>query len=201
MNYDDLNSVLVKKQPTLFEGLRQTMTEAIALTTESMNVYGPLYDHWVIAYSGGKDSSCVATLIPQLIANGNIPAPKSLTILYAELKKPHNRLRKPTGERTKAGVLSKNQNRMGPLTMEARRWGMRYILEIQEEVNVGARACGDPEYLLITPEEQQVIEHLIESNTWPQKWSGKEPIATQPFEEMDEDGWLQGSLICQMEAA
>ncbi len=75
-----------RAQETLFEGERQTMTEAIELTTASMNVYGPLYDHWVIAYSGGKDSSCVATLIPQLIANGNIPKPKSLTILYADTR-------------------------------------------------------------------------------------------------------------------
>jgi DNA sulfur modification protein DndC len=394
---------VAKSQPTLFDGIRQTMTEAIQITTDSMNVFGANYDHWVIAYSGGKDSSAVATLIPQLIANGNIPAPKSLTILYAdtrmelpplqnsamavmdrlrelgcechvvlpkmedrffvymfgrgvpppsntfrwctsqikiepmmealaelrkkhdqkflmltgvrlgesaqrdarislscgkngaecgqgwfqettpehvadtlapllhwrvcfvwkwlrqwapqggfptervadsyggeeaeeinartgcvgcnlaardvaletlltndrwsylkplmglralyaELKKPHNRLRKPTGEKTKAGILSKNQNRMGPLTMDARRWGMQQVLDIQEAVNVGARACGDPEYFLISSEEQEAIESLIDANTWPQKWTGDEPIATTPFMEI-EDGWLQVPLI------
>lgn len=73
-------------QLTLWNGERQTMTGGIEKTIESMNSYGPKYDHWVIAYSGGKDSSCVATLIPQLIANGSIKCPKSLTILYADTR-------------------------------------------------------------------------------------------------------------------
>lgn len=392
------------KQPTLFESERQTMTEAIEITTASLNAYAAAYKHWVIAYSGGKDSSCVATLVPQLIANGNIPRPESLTILYAdtrmelpplqnsamavmdrlrelgcdarvvlpamedrffvymfgrgvpppsntfrwctsqikiepmmaaladlrqqygekflmltgvrlgesaqrdarialscgkngaecgqgwfqettpeniadtlapilhwrvcfvwkwlrqwapmggfptervadsyggdeaeeinartgcvgcnlaardtaletllkderwaylspllklrslyaELKKPHNRLRK-IGERIKNGKLSKNQGRMGPLTMEARRWGMQQVLEIQEAVNVGARAAGDPEYYLINQEEQEAIERLIAANTWPLKWTGEEQRADLPFLEMDSSsGLIQESIF------
>lgn len=394
-------------QPTLFEGFRQTMTEAINMTTISLQEYGSKYDHWVIAYSGGKDSSCVSTLIPQLIANGNIPRPKTLTILYAdtrmelpplqnsamavmdrlrelgcecrvivpkmedrffvymfgrgvpppsntfrwctsqikiepmmdaladlrqkygqkflmltgvrvgesaqrdarialscgkngaecgqgwfqettpeniadtlapilhwrvcfvwkwlrqwapmggfptervadsyggdeaeeinartgcvgcnlaskdtaletllkdgrwaylkpllqlrplyaELKKPHNRLRK-IGERTKDGKLSKNQGRMGPLTMDARRWGMQQILEIQEAVNVGARAAGDPEYFLINKEERKAIEQLIAANTWPQKWTGEEQRADKPFLDRDAAGLIQESFFTESE--
>lgn len=426
MNLDEIaqtaNSEVVKQQPTLFEGLRQTMTEAMELTAMSLRTYATAYDHWVVAYSGGKDSSCLATLVPQLIANGNVPAPKSLTILYAdtrmelpplqnsamavmarlreigcdcrvvlppmedryfvymfgrgvpppsntfrwctsqmkiepmmdalvdtaishgygrmetdkrgrqiyvgngsgkmlmltgvrvgesaqrdarislscgkngaecgqgwfqettpehiadtlapilhwrvcfvwkwlrfwapsggfptervadayggeeaeeinartgcvgcnlaskdtaletlltdprwqylqplmrlrplwaELKKPHNRLRK-IDERTKNGELSKNQGRMGPLTMEARRWGIQQVLEIQDEINVGARACGDPEYLLINNEEREAIERLISANTWPQKWEGTEQRADLPFDDRDGDGWLQARLL------
>lgn len=391
------------KQPTLFESERQTMTEAIELTTLSMNSFGTQYKHWCIAYSGGKDSSCVATLIPQLIANGNIPKPETLTILYAdtrlelpplqnsamavmdrlrelgcdcrvvlppmedrffvymlgrgvpppsntfrwctsqikiepmmaaladlrqqygekflmltgvrlgesaqrdarialscgkngaecgqgwfqettpehvadtlapilhwrvcfvwkwlrqwapmggfptervadsyggdeaeevnartgcvgcnlaardtaletllkderweyltplmrlrplwaELKKPHNRLRK-IGERVKSGALSKNQGRMGPLTMEARRWGLSQVLEIQDEINVGARACGDPEYLLINEEEKAAIESMIAANVWPQKWTGEEQRADLPFDEVDSTTGLRQSSI------
>ena len=392
------------KTPTLFEEYRQTMTEAINMTTVSMQEYGAKYDHWVIAYSGGKDSSCVATLIPQLIENGNIPKPKSLTVLYAdtrmelpplqnsamavmdrlrdigadcrvvlppmkdrffvymfgkgvpppsntfrwctsqikiepmmealaelrgkygkkflmltgvrvgesaqrdarialscgkngaecgqgwfqattpekvadtlapilhwrvcfvwkwlrqwapiggfptervadsyggdeaeevnartgcvgcnlaskdtaletllkeprwaylrtlmrlrplyeELKKPHNRLRK-INERTKSGALSKNQGRMGPLTMDARRWGMDEVISIQEAVNVGARAAGDPEYFLINAEEKAAIEEMISANTWPQKWTGDEQNANAPFDERESgSGWSQGSMF------
>ncbi len=404
MNIAEMNIETTKSQPTLFDGARQLMTEAIEITIQSMLIYGAAYDHWVFAYSGGKDSSACVSLIMQLIINGNIPQPKSITVLYAdtrmelpplqnsamvmmdklremgcdcrvvlppmedrffvymfgrgvpppsntfrwctaqikiepmqaalaelrkqhdqkflmltgvrvgesaqrdarialscgkngaecgqgwfqettpehvadtlapllhwrvchvwkwlrqwapmggfptelvadsyggeeaeeinartgcvgcnlaardvaletlltndrwsylqplmrlrplyaELKKPHNRLRKPTGERTKAGALSKNQNRMGPLTMEARRWGMQQVLDIQEAVNVGARACGDPEYFLITADEQAAIQQMIDANTWPQKWTGEEPVADQPFNEMDEDGWLQETLL------
>lgn len=400
----------LRRQPTLFEADRQTMTEAIGITTDSLNLYAANYDHWAIAYSGGKDSSCVASLVPQLIANGHVPAPKSLTILYAdtrlelpplqnsamamldklrslgcdckvvlppiderffvymfgrgvpppsntfrwctsqikiepmmaaladlrekygqkflmltgvrlgesaqrdarialscgkngaecgqgwfqettpehvadtlapilhwrvcfvwkwlrqwapqagfptqqvadsyggdeaeeinartgcvgcnlasrdmaletllkvprweylspllrlrplwaELKKPHNRLRKPTGEKTQSGKLSKNQNRMGPLTMEGRRWGMQQVLQIQEEVNQGARACGDPEYLLINEEERQTIEAMIAANTWPNKWRGDEPRADAPFTEMDEYGRVQDLLDFNEEVA
>jgi len=115
--------------------------------------------------------------------------------LWAELKKPHNRLRKIM-ERTKDGKLSKNQGRMGPLTMEARRWGMQQVLEIQEAVNVGARAAGDPEYLLINEEERLAIEQLIAANTWPQKWTGDEQRADLPFNEVDSStGLIQESIF------
>lgn len=76
----------MNEQPTLFEGARMTLTRSIELTTESMNEYGPLYDHWVIAFSGGKDSTAVATIIPHLISHGLIPKPKSLTVLYADTR-------------------------------------------------------------------------------------------------------------------
>jgi hypothetical protein len=43
MNIDEIAQVagteVVKAQPTLFDGQRQTMTEAIQLTTDSLSVY------------------------------------------------------------------------------------------------------------------------------------------------------------------
>lgn len=52
----------------------------------SLSAYAPHYRHWAIAYSGGKDSSTLATLIPWAILNGRIPRPESLTILYADTR-------------------------------------------------------------------------------------------------------------------
>ncbi len=75
--------------------------------------------------------------------------------LYAELKKPHNRLRKDGTERRKDGQLVANPQRMGPLTMEARRMGLARVLDIQNRVNATALAAGRPEISLINPEEHE----------------------------------------------
>lgn len=54
MNLDEIalatNSEVLKLQPTLFDGLRQTMTEAFQLTAESLKIFGAPYDHWVMQY-------------------------------------------------------------------------------------------------------------------------------------------------------
>jgi len=110
--------------------------------------------------------------------------------LYAELKLPKNRLRKTGRELTKTGDLVKNPNRMGPLTIEARRMGMARIFDIQDEINKGSRN-GDPEYLLINDEERLVIERLQSENTWPNGWSGTESRADEPFDEIMHDGSVQ----------
>ncbi len=74
------------KNPTLFESERLTMSEARALTAASLAEYGNRYRHWVIAYSGGKDSSTVATLLVDLIDQGEVPKPETLTVLYADTR-------------------------------------------------------------------------------------------------------------------
>ncbi len=113
--------------------------------------------------------------------------------LYAELKLPRNRLRKTGREMTKEGKLVANPNRMGPLTMAARRMGLERIIDIQNRVNAGAPA-GEIPYLLIDAEEQSAIERLIDANTWPNGWSGTEAVADQPFEEIGKDGSVQPKL-------
>lgn len=74
-------------QPTLFEGSKRlAYDEAIELTLASMRSYGPDHDHWAIAWSGGKDSSATLTLILHLIEAGQLPAPKSLSVFYADTR-------------------------------------------------------------------------------------------------------------------
>jgi len=44
-------------QPTLFEGSKRLVyDEALELTLQSMQAYGPAHEHWGIAWSGGKDT-------------------------------------------------------------------------------------------------------------------------------------------------
>src|SRR5438128_1437556 len=74
------------RTPSLWEAERLTLGHALELTIESLQAYGPLYQHWAIAYSGGKDSSAVVSLVAYLVASGLIPAPQSLTVLYADTR-------------------------------------------------------------------------------------------------------------------
>ena len=98
--------------------------------------------------------------------------------LYAELKKPRNRLRK-NGERRANGTLSKNQGRMGPLIMEARQWGLQQVLEIQAEIAAAAAAAGRPSYCLINDEEHAFIRDCWARNVWPEGWAGTEQHADE----------------------
>ncbi|MDP3579106.1 phosphoadenosine phosphosulfate reductase family protein [Methyloversatilis sp.] len=71
----------------LFEGgARLQMNESIELTMQSLQAYGPAHEHWVVAWSGGKDSTATLTLIVWLINTGKIRAPKRLTVLYADTR-------------------------------------------------------------------------------------------------------------------
>jgi DNA sulfur modification protein DndC len=104
--------------------------------------------------------------------------------LYAELKKTERRLRKDGSERRKDGTLVSNPCRMGPLTFEARRWGLSRVKDIQ------ARAVVD----LINAEEESKIIELIEAQTWPRGWDGTEPLASSNFENVRPDGSIQTNL-------
>lgn len=74
-------------QPTLFEGSKRLVyDEALELTLQSMQAYGPTHEHWGIAWSGGKDSSATLTLIVHLIDVGRLTQPKSLTVFYADTR-------------------------------------------------------------------------------------------------------------------
>src|SRR5271165_4517671 len=93
---------------SLWEGERLTMERSIQLTIESLEAYASLYKHWAIAYSGGKDSTATVTLVAWLIATGQIPAPQSLTVLYAdtrmELPPLHATAMKILGELQRRGI-------------------------------------------------------------------------------------------------
>jgi DNA sulfur modification protein DndC len=104
-----------------------------------------------------------------------------LRALYAWLKLPHNRLRKDGTETRKDGELVANPCRMGPLTFAARLTGLAKVKSLQQ------RAGAD----LINSEEESRIRELIESGTWPNGWSGTEPLASVPFDEVMKDGSVQ----------
>lgn len=75
------------RQPTLFEGSnRLVYDDAVEMTLASLQAYGPAHDHWCIAWSGGKDSSALLTLVVHLIDVGRIAAPKTLTVFYADTR-------------------------------------------------------------------------------------------------------------------
>lgn len=101
--------------------------------------------------------------------------------LYAELKLPRNRLRKDGSEKRKDGQLVSNPCRMGPLTFEARRFGLERIKDIQSRAGVD----------LINAEEESRILELIEAHTWPRGWDGAEPLASVPFNNVFSDGSMQ----------
>jgi DNA sulfur modification protein DndC len=399
----------VSNQPTLFEGARSTLKEAIEQTTQSLLAYAQSHKHWAIAYSGGKDSSATVTVIAHLIETGAIPAPKSLTVLYADTRmelpplhfaamkilaelegrgirtrvvlpelderffvymfgrgvppsRPHfrwctgmlkidpmmkalqelraeagekflmitgvrlgesaqrdariiiscsrdgaecgqgwfqeatpestadtlapllhwrlchvwawlvahapdlgfntlpiavayggaeaeetnartgciecpvakkhtalqavirqpewsylapitrlsalydslsfnraNRLRKVDVELKRDGSIVRNPQRLGPLSMEARRSGLAEVLSIQDDVNLEARRQCRPEISLINDIERDRILALIDANTWPDKWDGTEPPGDTPVDKINRDGTVQPLLLQALE--
>lgn len=73
-------------QPTLFDANRASLIESLEITAQSCNAWGRNYEHWVIAFSGGKDSSATVAAVVWLIRSGRVAAPKSLTVLYADTR-------------------------------------------------------------------------------------------------------------------
>lgn len=120
---------------------------------------------------------------------------KRLKPLYRELKQAKFRLRKDGSERKANGQLVKNPMRMGPLVMSARRYGLGVVLGIQKEINEAALAKNRPAISLINDEELVRIEELIAANTWPRRWSGEEPSAIVPLDEVIGEGIVQPRLF------
>lgn len=74
------------RQLSLFEDQRMSMRDAIDLSLASLSAYGANYQHWAIAFSGGKDSSATASFVAWAIKNNLISPPESLTVLYADTR-------------------------------------------------------------------------------------------------------------------
>lgn len=108
-----------------------------------------------------------------------------LKALWRELREPRHRLRQPGGERRQDGTLCDNQHRMGPLTMAARMMALNRVLDIQHAVNEAARAQNRPPLDMLNHEEHVRILDLIAAGTWPRGWTGREPLATDPFDEAE----------------
>jgi DNA sulfur modification protein DndC len=117
--------------------------------------------------------------------------------LYMDLSFNHaNRLRKSEAELRKDGTLVKNPQRVGPLTIEARRRGLDTVLAIQAECNNAA--MGRPKIDLINIEEECRIRELIRGNTWPRGWDGTEVAGDALLDVINGDGTLQ-PLIAGLE--
>jgi DNA sulfur modification protein DndC len=97
---------------------------------------------------------------------------KELKPLYQELAKPKWRKRKAKPELRKDGRYATNPQRMGPLTMEARAYGLEMVLDIQKMTRMD----------LINQVEEARIRELWKLNTWPEKWSDVDIDADIPID-------------------
>lgn len=98
--------------------------------------------------------------------------------LYRELIKPKWRKRKAEPELRKDGRFSKNGQRMGPLTMAGRKYGLDTVLDIQRRAGVD----------LINPDEERIIREMWAANIWPNKWSDQDISADMPIDLAFTDG-------------
>lgn len=65
---------------------RSTLDNAVEQSIDNLRYHGQKYRHWVISYSGGKDSTALVTFVLWSIQNGQIPSPESLTVVYADTR-------------------------------------------------------------------------------------------------------------------
>lgn len=119
---------------------------------------------------------------------------KKIRAIYEDLRLPANRLRKPGGETRQDGTLCKNQQRMGPLTLQARKSCLHRLYQIQNEVNIAAEKLNRPFVDHLNDEEFTRIVQLIEANTWPDGWDGDEPVADTLMPAHYADGSVQNLL-------
>lgn len=125
----------------------------------------------------------------------HLKALKGLKIIYREMRRSKYRLRQTGGQRRKDGKLQKNQQRMGPLTIEARKMFLAKILNIQNQVNSEARILGRPEIDILNPDEVARIRELHDLNTWPDGWNGAEPGADTVMDKVFNDGSTMEALF------
>lgn len=115
--------------------------------------------------------------------------------LYRELRQPRHRLRKEGYELRRDGTAAANPQRMGPLTLNARRMALHRILLIQERCNLAARHRGRPHVNILNDAEVQRIKALIDAETWPMGWDGTEPVATESMDVVFQDGTVQPLML------
>jgi DNA sulfur modification protein DndC len=107
--------------------------------------------------------------------------------IWRRLRLPQNRLRK-TGLELSG---DKNKQRMGPLTISARKDAYNDIIRLQNEINKVAIQDGKPTVTLLNRQERLLIKSLWKINKWPNKWTGDEPTADTPMDTVYSDGSVQ----------
>lgn len=67
-------------------GVRMVHEEMVELTLASLRAYWTDHEHIAMAWSGGKDSTTLVTLVVHLIEAGELPRPRKLYIFYADTR-------------------------------------------------------------------------------------------------------------------
>jgi DNA sulfur modification protein DndC len=67
-------------------GVRMVHEEAVELTLASLRAYWDNHPHKALAWSGGKDSTALLTLLIHLIDAGELPQPELLHVFYADTR-------------------------------------------------------------------------------------------------------------------
>lgn len=120
-----------------------------------------------------------------------------LRVQYREMRKPQYRLRK-NGEFRKDGTLGKNQQRMGPLTLDARSYFLDQIIEIQNRVNLKAQEINRPCIDILNDEEISLIRDMISAKVYPHGWDGTEILADKLLDKIYNDGSTMKVLFDEM---
>lgn len=120
---------------------------------------------------------------------------RELRPIYREMRSPAVRLRKAGRELRKDGTAASNPQRMGPLTVDARRGFLARILDLQARINRGATDEGRPPVDLLNAEEVAFVESCLASSLYPDKWDGDEPMATDLLPLVHADGSEQPLLF------
>ncbi len=118
-----------------------------------------------------------------------------LRSLYTELRSFDRRLQKTKPEILKNGSIGKNPGRKGPLTLETRKWALDRVLAIQEEINFVAQKENRDRVDILTSEEENRIRELISCRTWPNGWTGDEPVGNKLFGQYYQDGSYQPTIF------
>lgn len=93
--------------------------------------------------------------------------------LWGELKTAQWRKRKLQPEKRRDGQWGRNVQRMGPLTMQAREYGLERVLDIQQRARVE----------LVNAAEQARIREMWRLDMWPRKWTADDADADAPLRE------------------
>lgn len=104
--------------------------------------------------------------------------------IFREMKAARWRKRKAEPEQRKDGGWSKNGQRKGPLTMEARAYWLEKVLDIQQRARVD----------LINDAEEARIREMWELDMWPERWSADDIAADLPIDRIFA---ADGELITQ----
>ncbi|KPH68615.1 phosphoadenosine phosphosulfate reductase family protein [Novosphingobium sp. ST904] len=66
--------------------IHDVQTEGVELTLQSLRAYWSDHDHFAVAWSGGKDSTALLTVLIHLIDAGLLPQPECLWVFYADTR-------------------------------------------------------------------------------------------------------------------